>query len=66
MDIKREEEKNLIIDSIREVLDIDKLQDRDMLSVALYRCLDLYYREHGEQGLEQLLRMWDDISKLSR
>lgn len=52
----------LIIDSIRDVLNVDKLNDRELLSVSLYRCLDLYYREHGEEGLEKILRMWDDIS----
>jgi hypothetical protein len=57
------ENRALIMDSIRDVLDVDKLNDRDLLSVTLYRCLDLYFREHGEEGLETILRMWDDISR---
>ncbi|HOW82118.1 MAG TPA: hypothetical protein PK573_06120 [Spirochaetota bacterium] len=60
--LDKTKERALIIDSIRDVLDVDKLNDRDLLTVTLYRCLDLYYREHGEEGLERILRMWDDIS----
>lgn len=61
----KHEKKTLIIDAITEVLDLNKLQDRDLLSTVLYRCLDMYYREHGEEGFENVLRMWDDISRLS-
>jgi len=58
-----ENKKDLIIDSISDVLDLEKLQEKDMLSVTLYRCLDMYYSETGEEGLENILRMWDDISR---
>ena len=60
--VGKSKNRALIMDTIRDVLDVDKLNDRDLLSVTLYRCLHLYYREHGEEGLERILRMWDDIS----
>jgi hypothetical protein len=62
----KHDKKTLIMDAVTGVVDLDKLQDSKILSTVLYRCLHLYYRELGEEGLENVLRMWDDISKLSQ
>ena len=62
----REDKPVLLPDTVEEILDFQRLKDTSLLEPTLYRCLEMYFAEKGETGLEKLLLMWDDISHRSR
>ncbi len=58
------EQKDDILYNIDEFLKLDDLNDDDnLLVIALYRLLDMFYQEEGEAGYEYIKEIWQQISE---
>ncbi len=54
--------KAMILDAIDDRLDLKKINSEDdMISVALYALLEMYYREQGDDGIFSIAEYWKHI-----
>jgi len=61
------EQKDDILFSLDEFIKLDELSDDDnLLVVALYRLLDMFYQEEGEEGFDYIKEIWEQIKNLER